>query len=281
MDGGYLYWLPGLTDGSYAAPTQDGKCNQERERYRLYLTRLVDNPLGIVYTWNFSRPFNTSMNVSSVLGTISKAPNGNAANNLAPNYYDGAMLANDHEFFLYGGLLRRTDVYSPPAGNEVLAYQVSQYGAPKGSFHPGFVQDELPDDLTRYITYGGAASAPSENKAWYFGGMRSPSWGPIYYPSSNNSINPSNASDTLVTLDMATQFDETWKNTTLPQEIKGRADPELVWVPVGEQGILVVLGGVSYPDFNNPTVNSQNEAQSVSLTFFPPFFLVPFVPLSL
>lgn len=247
----------------------------EKCEYRLYLTPSVDNPLGIVYTWNFGRPFNNSTNTSEILGIISKAPNGNAANNLAPNYFDGAMLANDHEFFLYGGLLRRTDVYSPPDGNKVLAYQVSQYGAPKGAFHPGFLQADLPDDLTRYITYGGAASAPSENKGWYFGGMRSPSWGPIYYPSSNNSLNPTNASDTLITLDMSTQYSETWNNATLPPNIKGRANPELVWVPVGEQGILVVLGGVSYPDFNNPTLNSQNEAQSVSFFLLKPLISTP------
>ncbi len=174
------------------------------------------------------------------------------------------MLANDHEFYLYGGLLRRTDAYSPPDANEVLSYQISQYGAPKGAFQKGFTQEELPDGITRYVTYGGAANAPSENKAWYFGGMRAASWGPIFYPSSNDSINPTNASNTLITLDMSVQLQETWKNVTLPDKIKGRADPELVWVPVGEQGILVVLGGVSYPDFNNPSANSQNEAQSVS-----------------
>ncbi|KAK7749961.1 hypothetical protein SLS62_008070 [Diatrype stigma] len=202
------------------------------------------------------------MNTSEIFETISKAPNGNAATNFAPNYYDGAMLANDHEFFLYGGLLRRTDVFSPPDADAVLAYQISQYGTPKPDFHPGFAQNELPDGLTRYITFGGAANAPSENKGWYFGGMHAPGWGPVYYPSANESINPTNTSNTLITLDMSVQYEEKWANATLPEEIKGRADPAVVWVPVSEQGILVVLGGVSYPDYNNPTADSQNAAQS-------------------
>ncbi|RYP58251.1 hypothetical protein DL769_009044 [Monosporascus sp. CRB-8-3] len=218
MDGGYLYWKPGMADGSYGAATQDG--------------------------------------------SISKAPNGNAANNLAPNYYDGAMLANDHEFFLYGGLLRRTDAFTPPDANEVLSYQVSQYGIQKDGFKPGFVEKELPEGMTRYVTYGGAVNAPSENKAWYFGGMRADEWGPIFYPSSNTSLNPTNASHTLITLDMSIQQQEVWTNDTLPPEIKGRADPEVVWVPVGEQGILVVLGGVSYPDFATPSGSSENPGQS-------------------
>ncbi|KAI0014237.1 hypothetical protein F4779DRAFT_910 [Xylariaceae sp. FL0662B] len=244
LDGGNLYWVPGMADGSYGPPNQD------------------NNPLGLIYTLNFSTPFNSSTNFSSILGTLSKAPNGGAANNFAPNYYDGALLANNDEFFLYGGLLLKTDAYSAPDGEEVLAYQVSQYGDPKESFHPGFVNDHLPDGMTRYVTYGGAANAPSENKAWYFGGYRSPTWGPIYQPTLNTSINPSNVSNTLITLDMGTQEKEVWSNVTLPDNVPSRANPSVVWVPVGEQGILVVLGGVSYPEYNNNQKKSQNEAQS-------------------
>lgn len=204
-------------------------------------------------------------NISTVLSTISKAPNGGLANNFAPNYFDGAMLANDDEWFLYGGLLAKTDAYSPPNGNDVITYQAYQYGAQKDGFRPGFVLDRLPDGVTRYVTYGGAANAPSENKAYYFSGMRSPTWGEIYTPSINDSINAVNVSDTLITLDLATQQQETWKNSTLPPNIKGRANPELVWVPVGSQGILVALGGVVYPEFVSPSHKSSNEAGSVSL----------------
>lgn len=245
IDGGYLWWTPGLSTGEYGVPTQDG------------------NPLGLVYTLNFSTPFNTSDNTSEILGTLSKAPSGGAANNFAPNYFDGAMLGNDHEWFLYGGLLTLTDAYdSTPAADDVLGYQVSQYGVEKPAFKPGFVKYELPDNLTRYLTFGGAANAPSENKAWYFGGMTSTSGGEIFYPSSNTSLNPTNYSNTLITLDMATQQSETWDNDTLPDHIKSRANPELVWVPIGEQGILVVLGGVTYPEFAAGSHISKNETAS-------------------
>lgn len=216
-----------------------------------------------MYTLNFSRPFNLTSNISEILGTISKAPNGGGANNLAPNYFDGAMLANDHELYLYGGLLTKTDVFQAPDEDENIGYRVSQYGVPKGSFFEGFFKKDLPTGLTRYLAFGGAANAPSENKAWYFGGMRSPSWGPIYYPTINNTINPLNVSNTLITLDMGTQQDETWKNVTLPSAIKGRASPDLVWVPVGSQGILVALGGVTFPDFTTGSLTSLNEPQSV------------------
>jgi hypothetical protein len=257
--------------GSLAWPTDRSALShktvssQNDERAMTMLNIAAENPLGIVYTLNFSRPFDTKSNISEVLGTLSKAPNGNAATNIAPNYLDGAMLANDHEFFLYGGLLRRGGAYNPPDGDEVLGYRASQYGTPKGSFFSGFFDDTLAENVTRYVTYGGAASAPSENMAWYFGGLRAPSAGPIFQPTANNSINPLNTSDTLITLNMNVQFEESWTNETLPDEIKSRANPELVWVPVGEQGILVVIGGVSYPEYNNAASTSLNEAQNVSL----------------
>ncbi|KAI0021266.1 hypothetical protein F4780DRAFT_296077 [Xylariomycetidae sp. FL0641] len=241
LDGGYLYWVAGLADGTYDFPHRDG------------------NPLGLIYTLNFSTPFDLSTNATSIFGNISKS-GGGAANNLAPNYYDGAMLANYDEFFLYGGLLTQVDSYDPPDGDNVLSYQISQYG-PEHTFSPGFLNVNLPDNFTRYVTYGGAANAPSENKAFYFGGNRSPTWGPIYYPV-NASTSPTNVSDTLITLDMGSQTSPEWKNDTLPSDIPSRSNPSMVWVPVGEQGILVVLGGVSYPEYDNTAQTSQNEAQS-------------------
>lgn len=244
MDGGSLWWLPGLDDGSYGAADADG------------------NPLGIVYALNFSSSFITTDNVTAVFKTISKVGDGNAAKNIAPNYVDGAMLGNDAEWFLYGGLLRQTDEFPDPDATDVLAYQKFSYGVEKPGFREGFTFYDLPEDMTRYLAYGGAASAPSENKAWYFSGMHAPGWGPIYEPGFNESLTAINVSRTLITLDMKTQQQETWSNETIPEDIPGRANPELVWVPVGSQGILVVLGGVIYPDFTGYLGKSSNEAES-------------------
>ncbi|KAK1752104.1 hypothetical protein QBC47DRAFT_433058 [Echria macrotheca] len=244
MDGGGLWWLPGLSDGSYATPESDR------------------NPLGIVFTLNFSTPFATTDNITAVFGTLSKVAAGTAAKNLAPNYLDGAMLGNDDEWFLYGGMLRQTKEFSEPSETNVLAYQKYQYGVQKDGFLPGFVYDDLPKGMTRYLAYGGAAAAPSENKAWYFSGMHAPGWGPIYEPGANASLTAINVSSTLITLDMTTQQQESWKNETLPSDTPGRANPELVWVPVGEQGILVAIGGVIFPDFTGFTGKSSNEAES-------------------
>jgi hypothetical protein len=70
-------------------------------------------------------------------------------------------------------------------------------------------------------------------------------------------------SDYLITLDLAEQGEEKFSNDTLPPDIPGRANPELVWVPVGSRGILVALGGVVYPDFVNTLGNSTNVTASV------------------
>ncbi|KAK0619948.1 hypothetical protein B0T14DRAFT_220847 [Immersiella caudata] len=244
MDGGRMWWLPGLSDGSYATAVND------------------HNPLGLVYTLNFSRPFSTTDNLTAIFGAVSKVSEGTAAKNLAPNYVDGAMLGNHEEWFLYGGLLRETKEFSPPAAANVLAYQKYQYGVQKDGFLPGFVYDDLPEDMTRYLAYGASAAAPSENKAWYFSGLRAQGYGPIYEPGFNETLTATNVSNTLITLDMATQLQEVWKNDTLPADIPGRANPELVWVPVGKQGILVALGGVVFPDFSSHLSKSPNEAES-------------------
>ena len=196
-----------------------------------------------------------------MLGTLLKA-GGGAANNLAPNYVDGALLANNDEFFLFGGLLAQTAEFSPPSKDQVTVYEKYQYGVQRNSFIPGFISDSLTGNLTRYIAFGGAASAPSENKAWYFGGMQSQSRGEIFF-GSNQTLTPTNVSNYMVTLDLSTQQQETWSNTSLPKSVSARANPEVVWVPIGAQGILVVLGGVDFPEFATSTHQSANAAQSV------------------
>ncbi len=224
--------------------------------------RATDNRDGFIYTLNFSTPFNTTQNISSILGTLPTG--GGDTNNRAPNFEDGALLFNDNEFFLYGGLLQFTASVQAPDGDKVLCYEKYQYG-PVRTFTPNFVDKPLGDGITRYVAFGGAASAPSENLAWYFSGLRAAGSGPIYDVSIANSTTAANVtSNTLITLDMAKQQHETFKNDTLPPAIAGRANPELVWVPVGKRGILVSLGGVVSPDFVTVSGKSSNETASVS-----------------
>lgn len=83
LDGGELWWQKTFVDGTTSDPTDDG------------------NPEGYMYLLNFSDPFTIgSTNLSALFTTMQKA--GGAANNIAPNYIDGTMFANNDELYLYG-----------------------------------------------------------------------------------------------------------------------------------------------------------------------------------
>lgn len=164
----------------------------------------------------------------------------------------------------YGGAPFVLSKDDGPDADSVLAYEAYQYGSEKPLFGPSFQDTTLPDNITRYVAYGGAVNAPSENKAWYFSGMTSRSRGPIYFNTYPNGSDKAQViSNSLISLDMSVQYEEEWTNTTLPANVSGRANPELVWVPVGKQGILVVLGGVVYPEWAGDN-NSTNPEKSVS-----------------
>jgi hypothetical protein len=212
-----------------------------------------------VYLLNFSAPFNISSNISNIFTTVSKASGGGGnANNIGPNYVDGGMFANDFEWFTYGGLLQETDAFPTQEGDKVAAYLKYPSGPPK-QFESGYVVETLPDGITRYVTDGAAVSVPSENLGYYFGGLRSSIFGEILQsPGRNESLNADTNSLTMIKLDMATQGSEKWSNLTLPPTVPGRASAEIVWVPVSEKGILVAMGGATFPSYAN--INRTNNA---------------------
>ncbi|KAJ0349334.1 hypothetical protein COL154_004085 [Colletotrichum chrysophilum] len=222
--GQYEGWMPGQISASM--------CYWEAPR---------DNPFGLMLSFNFSNPFDLDTNLTKLIQTTSKAPGGSGpVGSYSPNRIDGALLHNDAEFYLYGGnLQRRTDASEAPDDSKVILWRLYDYGPEKGLFRNGSGQQTFPDGVSPLVTYGAGVSAPSENKAWYIGGMRSPVWGEIYRSSTNKSNVANTTSDSLITLDMSTQLSETFSNKTL-EDVKPRANPSAVWVPVGKQGILVV-----------------------------------------
>ncbi|KAI9158278.1 RING finger protein B-like protein [Paramyrothecium foliicola] len=249
LDGGQIVWLPGLNDGRYGD------------------VRLEGNRQGLILSYKLTRSFDQNTNVTGILlrDTISKAVGGSgAATRAGVNFEDGALLANDNQFILYGGnMVASPGDYEPPAKDQSIGYQVYQYGPERPGWTQGFQDVTFTDDVTRYIAYGGAASAPSENKAWYFSGLASPNRGPIFVNSGDNSTRPSVPSKTLITVDMADQRVSKWTNSTIrDRDIRPRANPEVVWVPIGEKGILVVLGGVVHPHWVGKGRVSDNEEAS-------------------
>jgi hypothetical protein len=220
------------------------------------------NPYGLIYAFNFSRAYNTSQNFSDALSTVF------SSNVITPQYLSGAMLANDDEFFLYGGVLDATNGALTPPANSVDAYNL--YAASQGGqFHLGILETALPDAITRYITYGASVSAPSENLGFYFAGLRTADFGEMYYLSGNESLNPDVESATLIQLNMTQQGNPVWSNNSLPPAVLPRAGAEIVWLPFSEHGILVAIGGVVDPAFAtiNQTLNAASTAESVCLSY--------------
>lgn len=197
--------------------------------------------------------------------TVSKASGGSGlSNNIGPQYVDGTMLANDFEWFTYGGLLADTAAYNNPDAQSVAVYE--QYSAVSSrQFSPGYILDNLPATMTRYLAYGAGVSVPSENLGFYFGGLRSSSGGEIDLGTSNETDNADVESLTLIELDMSVQQKEVWNNYTLPSTVPGRASAEIVWVPVSEQGVLVAIGGVIDPVFDTMALNNSASDNAASV----------------
>ncbi|KAL7924235.1 hypothetical protein ACQKWADRAFT_24137 [Trichoderma austrokoningii] len=249
FDGGDITWLPGLDNGSFGPSTS--------------LNKAVND---VLLSYNLSYAFSSTTNVTGLLlqDLLSKAVGGTGQSDIgAPNYVDGALLANDDEFWFYGGQ-PELQLQPFPTKDNVVGYEAFQYGHVSSDFHSGFVPNrQLPSHVSQFVTFGGAAGAPSENLAWYFSGATSESGGLI--PKDSNATNqPTRVSNYLITLNMTEQLSETWSNKSLSPSVKGRASAEVVWVPVGVQGILVALGGVVFPEYANTNRVSQNPSASES-----------------
>lgn len=163
--------------------------------------------------------------------------------------------------------MRKFNDETPPAGNSILGYERYQYGPPRENWHSGFYSDQLNNDVTMYVSSGASVSAPSENLGFYFGGMRTDDWGPIFFSEASKLTE----SDKFITVDMSEMRDNKWANHTLPEYVVGRANAEAVWVPVSGQGIVVVLGGVVNPagmdGFSDLTKEEESESKRVSPGF--------------
>ncbi|PHH74734.1 hypothetical protein CDD82_4798 [Ophiocordyceps australis] len=199
---------------------------------------------GQVYTYDLGEKLTPDTNITAILvkQQLFKNPTGASSE---PSTSDGGMLANDDGFYLYGGAFSRDGV-EIPANTSATQYRLRP-GPNDAETKPlQFGLEILSPNVSRYIAYGAAANAPSENKAWYFSGLVRPDHGPVFKDSPHGQA-PDVVSNTLITLDMAAPSPTAWSNASLPSQVKGRSNAEVVWLPIGAQGILVVLGGVTYP----------------------------------
>lgn len=142
-----------------------------------------------------------------------------------------------------------------PDAQSIVVHQQYARGNTQLSNVPGTAEVTLPDNITRYVVGGADASAPSESLGFYFSGMHRRDW------NDTDGKGSPEVSQQLIVADLSQKDNaDNWKNETIPDNIPGRPGAALVWVPVSDQGMLVVVGGSSdlvdlHPDFSDPKVD--------------------------
>ncbi|KAJ6065866.1 hypothetical protein N7444_001519 [Penicillium canescens] len=187
-----------------------------------------DGLSGTIVEFSLREPYDTDVTNLSALFTKISDP---AYQSIT--FESGAMFTNDDDLVLYGGLHRPTDSASTPGPQGMLGYRAFQKGTGKDAWEPGFFNITLDDSLTRFVTNGAGASVPSEDLGFYFGGRRGENWGPIMQDDESANF----TANTLISVNMTQQG----------------GIIKLIWVPTGERGILVVIGGGVYPEVLYPS----------------------------
>lgn len=99
------------------------------------------------------------------------------------------------------------------------------------------------DDVSWYITNGAGVSSPSEYLGFYISGVHAPGWGPTL-----DNGNSTQLSQKMITVDTSKMLDPKFSNDSFPSYVKPRTNAEAVWLPVADRGIVVLIGGVTYPE---------------------------------
>lgn len=103
-------------------------------------------------------------------------------------------------------------------------------------------------NVSNYFAFGGYTSAPSESLGFWFGGLQAANGGIINtIVQTNKSDQANTTAKNLVKVDMSSPGKALWRNLTWPDWLQPRAEGGLVWLPYGDQGILLAFGGVDLP----------------------------------
>jgi hypothetical protein len=98
------------------------------------------------------------------------------------------------------------------------------------------------DGVDNYVAAGAGVSVPAQNLSFHFSGLRRTDG--VVLESDTGTYEITN---TMIKADMGTPGSANWSSIPLPDDIPGRAYAQVVWLPVSALGILLVIGGVIYP----------------------------------
>ena len=209
---------------------------------------------GAMFAINFTTPFDvTQENPAQLLATVDPT-----RKYLYEPLYSGFMFTDELEIYTYGGLPSPYATSLPPA-DFVYGYRLYEDSPDVVMPELGPFSIMLPDGITRYITDGAGVSVPSEKLAFYIGGMTASE------PTSFDAGEAQVSSDLFIKMNMSVPGALNASKQTLPTDVISRANGQLVWLPVSSQGLLVLLGGVVYPEnlFDDTLNASQVEESSI------------------
>jgi len=98
------------------------------------------------------------------------------------------------------------------------------------------------------LAFGAWTNAPSENLGFWFSGLQAANGGFVdYLPYQNKSDQANTDSETFFQVDMSSPGAAKWQNLTWPSWLAPRSEGGLVWLPYGNNGILLAFGGIDLP----------------------------------
>ncbi|KAK6528893.1 hypothetical protein TWF694_004123 [Orbilia ellipsospora] len=165
------------------------------------------------------------------------------------------MAANDNGFWLYGGLIRDTDsIQSYPDADNVEVYDVYEQGATRIWQQGWQTGSILSNNVNRNVAAGAGVNVRELNTTYYFSGARNQNWTEIRGDGVVRDQYRANVtSNQLITADLSDQVRTQWSNFTLSSPARPRINAEMVYLPAGKLGVLVVLGGVTSADWQAPS----------------------------
>ncbi|KAK6534555.1 hypothetical protein TWF281_005868 [Arthrobotrys megalospora] len=186
---------------------------------------------------------------------------------LFPQVTNGFMAANDNSFWLYGGLLADTDsIQSYPAADNIQVYDVYRQG-PDRIWKDGWqVGPVLSNGVNRYVAGGAGVNVRELNTTYYFSGARNKNWGEIRGDGTVRARYSANVtSSQFVSADLTDQIRTKWTNTSLSAPARPRVNAEMVYVPAGKLGALIVVGGVTNADWQGPNLDEDETSYEATV----------------
>ncbi|KAK5084472.1 hypothetical protein LTR05_005548 [Lithohypha guttulata] len=163
----------------------------------------------------------------------------------APNYISGGMFHNDYQWYTFGGQADKD-----PIGVSVNQGMLFPSNPAQTIFSPSVRPENNHRPIgpvSEYIVAGSYASSLSNDRAqaygWYLGGVGS---------TDNTSLllygdPPTQPAKTFIRVDMTDPEHASFQYMRWPDGQSNRAQGGLVWLPYGEAGVLVSLGGAELP----------------------------------